>query len=71
MEEMIARNPIVRCGRAALSFVVLSVFVLLPTLRLKSRFALAVARMPVWRRYEFFRAMFKVIDQQGGRREAS
>ncbi len=63
MEEMISPHRTVRVGRAALSFLVLSTFVLIPTIRLKSRFALALARLPVWRRYEFFRVMFDIIEQ--------
>ena len=71
MEEMIARDPYVRFGRAALGLIVLSVFVLLPTLRLKSWFALAVARLPVWRQFEFFRVMFQIIERERPRGVAS
>ena len=71
MEEMISRRKSVRIGRATLSFLVLSAFLLIPTIRLKSRFALAVARLPVWRRYEFFRVMFDIIEREKpGRGEA-
>jgi hypothetical protein len=70
MEEMISRRKSVRIGRAALSFLVLSAFLLIPTIRLKSRFALAIARLPVWRRYEFFRVMFDIIEQERPPRRA-
>jgi hypothetical protein len=71
MEEMISPHRTVRVGRAALSFLVLSAFVLIPTIRLKSRFALAVARVPIWRRYEFFRVMFAIIEQEKPRGRAA
>jgi hypothetical protein len=71
MEEMISCRMSVRIGRAALSFLVLSTFLLIPTIRLKSRFALAVARLPVWTRYEFFRVMFDIVEhEKAGRRAA-
>jgi hypothetical protein len=71
MEEMISPHRTVRVGRAALSFLVLTVFVLIPTIRGKSRFALALARMPVWRRYEFFRVMFDIIEKEKPRGRAA
>lgn len=45
------------------SFIVLTIFLFLPTMRLKRNFTLAVARLPMWKNFEFFAAMFKLIDE--------
>jgi len=75
MTEMIPRRKSVRIGRAMLSFVTLSTFLLIPTMRFKARFALAVARLPIWKQYDFFEVMFKIIEQEelegGSRAEES
>ena len=63
MEDVLEKSKIVLIGRSILSFVVLSIFLLLPTMRLRARFALAVARLPVWKQYEFFTAMFTIIKE--------
>lgn len=45
------------------SVIVLTVFLFIPTMKLKSSFVMAVARLPVWQQYEFFRSMSIVMDQ--------
>ena len=49
--------------RAILSYVVLIIFLFVPTMWLKKKYALAVARLPEFKKFEFFRSMFKVIDE--------
>jgi len=63
MRDVLAERKIVLIGRAILSFFVLVIFLLLPTMWLRSRFALAVAKLPVWKQYEFFTAMFTIIKE--------
>jgi hypothetical protein len=38
-------------------------FLFIPTMRLKSLFVMAVAKLPVWQQYEFFRSMNIVMEQ--------
>ncbi len=45
------------------SVVVLTMFLFIPTMRLKSLFVMAVAKLPVWQQYEFFRSMNIVMEQ--------
>jgi hypothetical protein len=51
-------------GRAILSYVTLIVFLILPTMGMRRRFALGVARLPVWKEFEFFTSMYRVIAEQ-------
>lgn len=51
------------------SVVILWVYLCLPTMWLRSRFALAIARFPVWKQYDFFAAMFRIIaEEKGGKK---
>jgi len=49
--------------RAFLSFWALVGFLFLPTMKLKSAYALAIARLPLFKEFAFFRAMFSIIDE--------
>ena len=56
------RGRLVILSRAFLSFWALVGFLLLPTMRLKTAYALAIARLPLFKSFGFFRAMFSIID---------
>lgn len=49
--------------RAFLSFWALVGFLLLPTMKLRAAYALAIARLPLFKSFGFFRAMFSIIDE--------
>lgn len=49
--------------RAIQSYVVLIIFLFVPTMWLKKNYVLAVARLPAFKKFEFFRSMFKLIDE--------
>lgn len=49
--------------RVIQSFIILTIFLFLPTMRLKRDFTLAVARLPLWKQFDFFATMFKIIDE--------
>ena len=59
-QELISTGIFSICRNPLFAIVI---FLLLPTMWLRSRFALAVAKLPVWKQYEFFTAMFTIIKE--------
>jgi len=64
MEDVLDRKKSVLIGRAILSYSALILFLLLPTMALKKFFALGIARLPIWKEFEFFTSMYKVIKEK-------
>lgn len=56
------RGRLIILYRAFLSSCALVGFLLLPSMKLKSSYALALARLPMFRAFGFFRAMYAIID---------
>ena len=61
------RGRVIILSRAFLSYWALVGFLLLPTMKLKSAYALAIARLPLFKAFGFFRAMFSIIDDAKGK----
>ncbi len=57
-----ARGRVVILYRAFLSYWALVGFLLLPSMKLKSAYALALARLPMFRAFGFFQAMHAIVD---------
>jgi hypothetical protein len=61
------REKLTVAYRFVLSYSVLLLYLIVPTMALKKRYILAVAKLPVWKNFDFFLAMFRLIreDQVG------
>lgn len=62
MDDVLNRNKCILVKRAVLSYCVLTVFLFLPTMWLRKRFVLAIARLPLWKEFDFFKAMYAIIQ---------
>ena len=56
------RTRLILYKRFIQSFLVLVVFLLLPTMSMRTYYVLLVARLPVWKNFAFFQAMFRIIE---------
>jgi hypothetical protein len=64
------RGRMVILQRALLSYAGLMGYLLMPTMEMRTRYVLAVARLPTFQEFHFFRSMFQLIDEakKGGQR---
>lgn len=62
MDDALDRKKSVLIGRAILGYSALILYLFLPTMWLKKAFVLGIARLPLWKEFEFFAAMYEIIE---------